>query len=42
MSAYESPTIRVSFTKHDVLETAAGFQSVYVNFNDPILDYPNG
>lgn|GEM_PF-6518830 len=41
-SSYESPVIRASFTEREVLGTVAAFQSTYVNFHDPILDYQNG
>lgn len=42
MKPYESPAIRASFNKNDVLGSVAAFQSTYVNFNDPILDFENG
>lgn len=42
MKLYEAPIIRASFSENDVLGTVAAFQSTYVNFNDPILDFENG
>ena len=42
MKPYESPAIRASFCKDDVIGSVAAFQSTYVNFDDPVLDFENG